>query len=170
MRILVIGIMISCLAIISCNNEPKQVTMSDIKELEDELFNSSMSIPNPEKAQTLVNMYIDYANNNPQDTISPNLLFKAADISMNFRAPVKSIALFNRIINEYPDYKNVHTAMFLKGFVYEDQLKDFSNARKSYMEFLDRYPNSDFADDARVSLQHLGKSPEELIKEFENNN
>jgi len=34
-------------------------------------------------------------------------------------------------------------------------------------EFLEKYPDSDFADDARISLQNLGKSPEELIKELE---
>jgi TolA-binding protein len=57
--------------------------------------------------------------------------------------------------------------MFLKAFVYEDQLHDLNKAKKYYEEFLEKYPDSDFADDARISLQNLGKSPEELIKEFE---
>ncbi len=169
MRISVFVVLAGLLLVFSCtNNNNKPVSKSDITKLEGELFNNSMSIPDAKKAQKLVDMYIDYANINPDDTSSPDYLFKAADISMNFRAPVKSVALFNRIINEYPGYKNVPTAMFLKGFVYEDQLQDFTNARKSYMEFLDNYPNSDFADDARVSLKNLGKTPEELIKEFEN--
>lgn len=160
----------------SCSNITKQeesnsqVTMNDINTLEDELFNESMTIPDADKAQKLVDMYVQYADQNPKDSISPDFLFKAADICMNFRAPVRSISLFNRIINNYPQYPNLATAMFLKGFVYEDQVQDYTSARKSYTDFLEKFPNNEFSDDARVSLQNLGKTPEELIKEFEKNN
>jgi inosine/xanthosine triphosphate pyrophosphatase family protein len=36
-----------------------------------------------------------------------------------------------------------------------------------YELFLQKYPDNDFADDARISIENLGKTPEELIKQFE---
>ncbi len=161
-------LMISCNS--NTNSNDKDISIEKIAKLEGEIFgNSSMTIPDAAKAEELVDMYILYANQNPTDSIAPKLLYKAADISMNFRAPVRSISLLNRIINEYPNFENMPTAMFLKGFIYDDQLADYTNARKSYMDFLERFPDSEFADDAKLSLKNLGKTPEQLIKEFEKN-
>lgn len=161
----------------SCNNssttneskEP-EVTLGDIASLEEDLFGNELASPDMAKAKELVDMYINYANQHPNDVASPDFLFKAADISMNLSSANNTIALFNRILMEYPNYKNTSTIMFLKGFVYEDQLQDYKNAGKCYIEFLEKYPDSDFTDDAKVSLENLGKTPEELIKEFESKN
>ena len=57
--------------------------------------------------------------------------------------------------------------MFLQAFVYENHVGDLSNAREKYIEFIQKYPEKDFADDAEICLQNLGKTPEELIREFE---
>ena len=159
--------------IVSCNNNGDKnksdiVTMEQIKNLENELFGGDMTVPNIKKANELARMYVDYANQNPTDSLAPDLLFKAADISMNMNNPQNTVALFKFIMKSYPDYKNIPTIMFLTGFVYDDQLKDYDSAKKYYTEFLEKYPDSDFADDARISLKNLGKSPEELIMEFEN--
>jgi len=152
------------------SQEETAVTIENITELENELFGGEMATPDLAKAKQLVDMYIAYANQHPKSEESADLLFKAADISMNLGSAQNTIALFNRILMEYPDFENRSTVMFLKGFVYEDQVKDYEKAGRCYMEFLDNYPESDFADDAKVSLDNLGKSPEELIKEFESKN
>jgi len=36
-----------------------------------------------------------------------------------------------------------------------------------YREFLQKYPNHEFADDAELSLKNLGKTPEELLEQFQ---
>jgi outer membrane protein assembly factor BamD (BamD/ComL family) len=156
----------------SCNNSENSnnVKLSDITKLESELFSSRLEAPDMIKLNQLADMYIVYANQHPDDSTAPEFLFKAADINMNMSNPQVTIGLFTDIISKYPNFENISTIMFLKGFVYEDQLNDFVNAKKCYLEFLELYPESDFADDAAVSLKNLGKSPEELIKEFEQNN
>lgn len=169
-----IALIISSVLLFSCvSNENKTevkntVSISDINKLEAELFNANNATPDMVKARQLAELYIEYAELYPNDMNSPEFLFKASDISMNVHSPRLTISLFDKILTNYPDYINVPTIMFLKGFVYEDQLNDYVNAEKCYLEFLEKYPNSDFADDAVVSLNNLGKSPEELIKEFEN--
>lgn len=40
-------------------------------------------------------------------------------------------------------------------------------ARKLYTEVVEKYPNERIALDAKLCIQHLGKSDEELIREFE---
>jgi tetratricopeptide (TPR) repeat protein len=57
--------------------------------------------------------------------------------------------------------------LFLKGYVYENNLGRLDKAKAIYEEFLQKYPDNDFADDAEVSLKYLGKSPEELIEIFQ---
>jgi outer membrane protein assembly factor BamD (BamD/ComL family) len=138
-----------------------------IAMLEEELFNSEALKLDRRKALELIRLYEQFVNTYPDDEASPEYLFKAADISMNMRRPKATISLFDRMLLEYPDYEKSPSALFLKAFVYEDQLQDYENARINYELFLSKYPDSEFADDAEVSLQNLGKSPEELIRQFE---
>lgn len=170
------ALIISTILLSSCGNSGSKtqgdnpVTIEEINKLEKELFGESATVPDMEKAGQLATYYVEYAELHPNDSVSPMFLFKAADINMNRNNPKLTIALFNKILSNYPKYENVPTVMFLKGFVYEDQLNDYVNAKKCYLEFLDSFPDSDFADDAMISLKNLGKSPEELIKEFEMKN
>ena len=144
-------------------------TLENIKTLEAELFASKSTKLDLPKAKQLTRMYLEYSDKNPKDSLAPEFLYKAADISMNLNIPKVTIAIYNKLINNYPDYVNIPTATFLMGYVYENQLNDLENARKHYQQFLKNYPDSEFADDAEVSLKNLGKTPEELIKEYELN-
>ena len=140
---------------------------SSINKLEAELFGSTQGKIDRKKAIELIDLYSEYAASNPEDTLSPEYLYKASDISMNMRRPVQTIELFNKLLTKYPDYEKSPTVLFLKAFVYEDQMNDYDRARKYYELFLEKYPDNEFADDAEVSIKNLGKTPEELIKEFE---
>lgn len=149
-------------------NQP--LTLEDsIAKLENILFDSEQNKLAKQTATQLVAAYLEYAQQHKDDSIAAEYIFKAADISMNLNRPKKTIQLFDLILTEYPDYRKTPSALFLKAFVYEDQLKDLENAKKYYEQFLILYPNSEFADDAEVSLKNLGKTPEELIREFEQN-
>jgi len=161
------------LILFSCENQPgdskeeEKVTAEQITRLEDELFSDTSKQINSRPMLELVKLYERFADANPDDPRSPEYLFKAADLSMNLRRSRKTLELFDKLIERYPYDVNTPTAWFLKGFVLEDQLKDYEEARKVYEEFLEKYPDSDFADDAEMSLRNLGKTPEELIREFE---
>ena len=152
-------------------SEEKELTIEEsIAEMENELFNSNQTKIDKRKALDLVNLYVEYADQYPDDPISPEYLFMASDISMNLNRPTQTIKLFDKIMTTYPSYNKTSSALFLKAFVYEDQLHDYDAAKKYYELFIEKYPDSEFADDAVVSLQNLGKSPEELIREFEEQN
>lgn len=158
---------------VSCAGPDKKKSESDIdikssiETLETELFGSTANKIDRKKAIELIDLYVEYATKFPEDDLSPEYLYKAADISMNMKRPIQTIELFDLLMNKYPDFDKTPTVLFLKAFVYEDQMNDFDRAKKYYEEFLAKYPDNEFADDAEVSLKNLGKTPEELIKEFE---
>lgn len=152
--------------IVSCGPS-KQDTVSDIKEKEDALFNEKGGMTSLDKANELVASYIEFADQYPQDSMAAEYIFKGADISMNINQPQQAIDLYNRIIEDYPGFRKAPECLFLKGYVYENYFNDLEKAEAIYTEFIEKYPENDFADDARISIENLGKTPEELIKEFE---
>ncbi len=87
---------------------------------------------------------------------------------MNSNRSNKAINLYDQIISEFNNYPKAPEALFLKGYVYENNLGRLDKAKVIYEEFLTKYPENEFADDAEVCLRYLGKSPEELIEIFQN--
>ena len=61
-------------------------------------------------------------------------------------------------------------ALFMKAFLFDESLKDVENARKYYQEFIDKYPNHEFAKQAKLLMENLGKSQEEVLKSLQGKN
>ena len=75
-------------------------------------------------------------------------------------------AIYDAIYTQYPQYEKAAQALFLKAFTYDNDLKDKGTAKALYEEFLQKFPNDDFADDTQFLLKNLGKNDEEIIKSF----
>lgn len=153
-------------ALASCGSSNEK-DAAEIKTAEDTLFSSSEGFIDKAKAFELVDLYVDYANSYPDDSMAVEYLFKGAEFCLNLGEGQRAITLYDRVIQEYPDFRKVPECLFLKGYVYENYLGDLNNAKAIYLEFIEKYPDNEFADDAEISIQNLGKSPEELIKQFE---
>lgn len=162
-----IGYLLIATFLISACTSPKADKLAEIKTMEDELFSDESKMVDRTRADELIGLYIAYADEFPKDTEAAEYLFKAGDMAMNLNMPRKAVKVFDRILNDYPDFEKLPQCLFLKGYVYENNLGDLQMAKKIYEEFLEKYPDDEFADDAEVSIKNLGKSPEELIKEFE---
>ncbi|HEY9114766.1 MAG TPA: tetratricopeptide repeat protein [Bacteroidales bacterium] len=159
---------------VSCEGPGKRnqikVLNDSIAALESEIFDPEKDRLERAKAIELIKLYQKVAYADPKSEDAPEFLFKAADLSINVQNPNQTIMIFDEILVDYPDYKKAPAVLFLKAFVYDDQLHDFVNAKKYYELFLEKYPNNEFTDDAEISLKNLGKTPEELIEEFQKNN
>ncbi len=164
-NLVVFGIL-STLFYAGCSS-PVAEKQATIKSMEDTLFSDQNKMIDKKQANDLIAAYIGFANEFPDVKTTPEYLFKAGDMAMNLNMPQKAIEVFDRILKNYPDFVKAPQCLFLKGYVYENSLGDLENAKKFYEEFIEKYPNDDFADDAKMSLKNLGKSPEELIREFE---
>ena len=153
-------------ALASCGSSNEK-DAAEIQTAEDTLFSTSEGFIDKAKALELVGLYVDYANSYPDDSLAVEYLFKGAEFCLNLGEGQRAITLYDRVIQEYPDFRKVPECLFLKGYVYENYLGDLDNAKAIYLEFIEKYPDNEFADDAEISIQNLGKSPEELIKQFE---
>lgn len=103
----------------------------------------------------------------PDDTNSANYLFKEADFYRYMHNPQKSIVIYSNIYNNYPHYFKRPYSLFLQGFIYENEIHNLDSARAKYESFLSAYPTHPIAKDVRLTLASLGKTPEQIIAEFE---
>ena len=155
--------LIITLFIIGCNsNDPAK----RIRRLEKQLFSTEQAV-DPVIADDLVTAYCDYAISNPDDAMSPEYLFKAVDVSMNLNNPQRTIAIVDRMVSDYPDFQRTPTALFVKGYIFETYYENLDMAKKIYEQYLEMYPDGEFAEDCRASIENLGLTPEELVKKFE---
>ena len=146
------------------------MTVEEINNLESQVFGVGAS-PEKENIVKLVDAYVLYAKQNPDDVKSAEYLFKALDVvvGVNAEGPQKAIDIANIMIEQYPEFEMTPMAMFLKGFVYETMMNDNEKALDTYHQFLERYPNSSLVNDVKSTIENIGLSPEELIKKFEEN-
>lgn len=115
--------------------------------------------------------YVDaceaYALVNPTSENSPGHLFKAAEVAKSLRTFPKSLTLYDWVIERYPNYEKAGTAMFLKGFIIENNLGDDVKAKEVYEAFLKKFPTHDLADDVEFLIENLGKTDEEILQMIE---
>ena len=152
------------LVLTGCNsNDP----VKRIEKLEKQAFATEKAI-DPEVASDLVSAYCDFADANPSDAMAPEYLFKAVDVSMNINEPQRTIYIIDKLLKEYPEYPRTQAALFVKAFIFETRYNNLDMAKKIYEQYLEQYPDGEFAKDCKASIENLGLTPEELVKKFEN--
>jgi len=168
-----ISVIIGLLFVMSCTSEKqpenRQNLQQKISSLENGLILQDGTLL-ADSAKKLISLYNNYSVKYPEDSIAAEYLFNAIDISLNLPQPYKTLELIDNYIALYPKDSRAGTALFFKAFLYDQQLVDLPSAKQYYEQFLAQYPNHDFVDDAQAALKYLGKSPEELIREFEATN
>jgi hypothetical protein len=70
-------------------------------------------------------------------------------------------------MQKFPDHQKAPVCLFFKAFVYENLLRNLALAKETYLLYIEKYPNGEFVKDAQMSVQNLGKTPDQMIKEFE---
>ena len=156
------------LMMLSCG---EKMSVEKINELESKVFAKNATLT-AENVIQLVDAYVLFAEQNPNDQQTPDFLFKALDVAVgvNAEGPQKAIDIANVLIEKYPDFEMTPMAMFIKGFVYENMIGDLQNAEVTYRQFIEKYPNNSMVEDVKSTLENLGLSPEELIRKFESRN
>ncbi len=169
MKIKLFVILVAGLITFACSRSPvdeKQQLTDRIRYLEENLYSHDGRF-NFEYANNLISNYLIFTESYPEDQMAADNLFKAADISINLDNQNRTISLLNRIIDDYPNYEKAGLAKFLKAFVYDNQIGDTATARQLYLNFIEEHPQHNFVEEAHAAIRNLGKSPEEIIREFE---
>jgi outer membrane protein assembly factor BamD (BamD/ComL family) len=88
-------------------------------------------------------------------TILDDVYWLEANIRMAKGEFNEAVGLLEKILKEYPDDILADDAFFLQGEIYERQLKDKTKAMEIYREFLNKFPGSVFAAEARKRYRTL---------------
>jgi tetratricopeptide (TPR) repeat protein len=165
---LILPILLVSIFFMQCSKDPRAKIQALEKQMSEDNF--TLDENGIRTANELVSAYLDFADKHKESAEAPDYIYKAADLSLNLNNSKQSLDLYNRIIYQYPDFRKVPECLFLIGYIYENYFQELGKAREIYQSFLSKYPDHDFADDARISIENLGKSPEELIRSFEEKN
>jgi TolA-binding protein len=139
-------------------------------ELAKSIFPDSANTYDKDKAFNYVDACEAYALVLPNSDKAPEFLFSAAQTSKLLQTYDKCISLFDWIIDKYPTHSKAENSAFMKGFLFDNDIQDTALARKFYLEFIQKYPKSEFVDDAQMLINNLGKSEEEILEELQRKN
>jgi len=120
-------------------------------------------------ASELMRTYANFSNSCQGDSLVPEYLMRRADLLRGTGQIHESIRLFESIHDGYPTYENKVLCAFLAAYLFETELSDFEMAGKLYNKIIELYPDSREAELSKMSLKYLGKSPEELVLKFQEN-
>lgn len=152
---------------VSCTSEKQQLKTS-ITSAENELKNDTTGILDYKKATAMTALYEQYIEKFPEDTLSAIYLYKAADVAAHSHNAQHAIDLYNKLLTNFPDYKNAANAQFFIGFLYENELKNKPEAIKAYEKFLANYPNDEKVESVQFLIQNINLTDAELIEKFKN--
>lgn len=115
----------------------------------------------------LANVLKSYADKFPKDKKAPEMLFKAANVHISINNFDQTTSLLQRIRKHYAGWEKIPETIFMQGFVHDYHLNQKGKAQGYYEKLIEKYPDHVFAKDARASIQNLGKTDEDLVREFE---
>jgi TolA-binding protein len=121
-------------------------------------------------ANLAITAYTKFAGHFPNDSLAPRFLFNAAKWAMSSGQYQRALSFYDNICTKYPASKKIPDCIFVQGFIYDSYLKDTAKAHAKYQEVINKYPDNELAAQAKAAISALGKTDEELMKEFEAKN
>ena len=169
----------------SCNREPNNSPLQQKTKSQTNVMQLLQTIDSlgilSEYNLDIVKDYIakaeEFCANYPEDLMAAELLYQAGLMAMTLAKTSenteekkiysqKALTFFEDIQKIYPEFYGIKNCIINKGIIYEDILHDYENAEIFYREYIARYPTDTLAINLESYLPFLGKSPEEIMKEF----
>ena len=176
--------------------QPEDLKMrSRIAEYQNELYKDNAAL-NLQTANLLIREYMSFVRKYTQHDFSPNYCFEGGKLASTIGETKDAVEFWLIILEDYPDFRLYPETMLLLAVEYETKMplldklelsNDIkSNKRKNridhfdlnktdwnkeaerlYKRFLEKYPKHELAEQAKASLQQLGKSPNEVVMGFQ---
>ncbi len=154
---------LSLLVVSSCKKSEQDKLRDEISKHEAALYSDKTKEVDRDKALEMERLYISYSDKYADDTLSPEYLFRAAEIAENAGHPNNAITYLTKIEDNYKEYRNYPLVIFKKAYIYENCLKNIEFARNYYQKFIDDYPNHELVETANSSMMFLGMTDEQLV-------
>ena len=150
--------------------DPREKSLKEISQTQQEVFSKDFEVA-LEKKQQLMDLYLAFVKDFPQDSLAPEFLFSCADVAIRSQQEMYAITLYQRIYDEYPDHLLRPLALMYQAWIYDNYLGDADHAKPLYKQFLVMFPDDPNVFIVEQLLEMVDKSPEEmelLMQQFEN--
>ncbi len=141
------------------------------KKSDEELFNEGKTNTEEGKISEAVVSYEELLKEYPDSKAGPEAIKNLASIYQN--KLVKNISeteslqeatkLFRQIYDDYPESEFAPMGLFMAGFVLANDLFAYHEATEAYSLFVEKFPDHEFADDAKIELDNMGLTPGEFL-------
>ncbi len=149
-------------------SDPKIRLIKQIDQLEKDMHKSVQI--DKVTAGIALHAYSEYYKNYPQDSITPDYLFKAGEIATAIQQYPQALGYYQIIVEKYPAYQLVQESLFLQASLLDNFLDQDGKAKIVYEQLIQKFPKSAYCNDAKAAISNLGKTDEQLIKEFKKKN
>lgn len=137
------------------------------------LFDTAKKLAKQKKYAEAITNYNNIIKKFPESKFAPEALFEMAkmyqgQIIKNItpqESLKKAVNYYKEIYSKYPDSPKAESSIFMAAFILANELQDIEAARKTYNLYIKKYPQGELVKDAKIELQNLGKSPEEVLRE-----
>jgi len=151
-------LIITLILTIGCAGTTKQVE-EEIAGLEAKLAEE----PNDEILGQLLGLYKEMASMTKGESHF-DYLWKAGETARAAKEFDTAESIFMELYSQDENPDLATKALFLHAFMCDEDLKEYDKAKELYKRFLEKYPDSDFSDDAQFLLENIGKSDEEMLE------
>ena len=105
---------------------------------------------------------IEFLTRFPEEPRADIALQALARVLMNQSKWGETIARYQELLHRFPESRYCAQSQFMIGYIY-DQSGEHQKARSAYQKVIRQYPQSDLVDDAQISIENMGKTPERWL-------
>ncbi|MEO5645485.1 MAG: hypothetical protein ABIQ40_01505 [Bacteroidia bacterium] len=125
---------------------------------------------NMKNAIGTLKMYNEFVTKYPNDTMTAEYLFRAADLAMGAKQYTESANYLETILANHKDYRKYPDACFVAAFVYDTYLEDVNHggdrATQLYQFIITNYPTSSYAEQAKVLITYIGVPEDQMLNDI----
>jgi outer membrane protein assembly factor BamD (BamD/ComL family) len=125
---------------------------------------------NMKNAMSTLKAYNDYAQKYPNDTLTAEYLFRAADLAQGAKQYTQAVNYLETILANHKDYRKSDIACFMAAYIYDTFLEDVNHggdrAVQLYQFVIDHYPNSTWAEQSKVLIKYVGQPDNVMIDDI----
>ncbi len=138
-----------------------------LEDLGSKIYSDKTNRIDTKVANDFINIAEIHALLMPKSPKSAEYLHDAGRTAGYMRSFPKAIDLYSWVVDKYPNNEQTANSTFMLGYTYDNDMKDYGEARKYYEQFLSKYPEHDLAASAKVLLENLGVPDDEIIERLQ---
>ena len=168
MKHTLIPLLATLLLLSACHNgtetPSREALIASVDSIEQPLMQAAnLAAVDTLKGRQLIDRYLRFANNYPDDSLAASYLQRAAQVANALDQIDEMVSYYDRVIDNYPQYNHLDECYYEKGIALDNAGRK-EEAREAYKAFLEEYPNHFLTDDIRRALALLDMSDELLLE------